>query len=164
MPSVSAPPGPVVNLTLPGQSGIVIIDGQPIVVVPTSPAPIVTVTQPQSSVSVTMGTSPIKVDSVSDQILFLQGVQGPPGPQGPPGIPGAGALIMVWGETPAGTVDGSNLNFSSANPYRATFLSVFLNGLKQRHPSDYTETGIQSFRFVNAPLPGDSLSIDYVQP
>jgi hypothetical protein len=33
-----------------------------------------------------------------------------------------------------------------------------------RRAADYTETGSQSFQFLSAPLSGDSLSIDYIQP
>jgi hypothetical protein len=93
-----------------------------------------------------------------------QGEPGPAGPQGPPGTDAAGALIMTWGETPIGVINGSNHDFSSVNPYRAGLLAVYLNGLRQRRTADYSETGSQSFSFVNPPLPGDSLSIDYVQP
>jgi len=94
-----------------------------------------------------------------------QGPQGPPGPQGPQGPPGTGTgAIQVWGETPAGAINGTNLNYTSANPYRPGLLAVYLNGLRLRRSADYTETGSQSFQFLNAPLSGDSLSVDYIQP
>jgi hypothetical protein len=70
---------------------------------------------------------------------------------------------MVWGETPTGAIDGANLHYASANPYSPGLLGVYLNGLRLRRAADYTETGTQTFQFLNAPLPGDSLSIDYVQ-
>jgi hypothetical protein len=88
---------------------------------------------------------------------------GQPGPPGPPGPPGSGALT-VWGETPSGNIDGVNRNYATAKSYTAGLLAVYLNGIRQRRPGDYVETGQQSFQFVNAPLPGDSLSIDYIQP
>lgn len=91
------------------------------------------------------------------------GATGPTGPQGPPGTSGA-ALKMVWGETPAGVVNGTNRSYTSANIYSPGLLGVYLNGLRQRHPDDYTETGSQSFQFVNAPLAGDQLTVDYIQP
>jgi len=94
----------------------------------------------------------------------IPGPQGPAGPQGPPGIPAPGALVMVWGEVPGGTINGTNLSFTTANPYRATLLAVYLNGLRQRRSADYSETGTQSFAFISAPLAGDSISIDYIQP
>jgi hypothetical protein len=71
-------------------------------------------------------------------------------------------ISSVWGETPAGAIDGVNRTYTSANPYIA--LGVYLNGLRLRHSDDYVETGNQSFQLLNAPLSGDSLSIDYIQP
>jgi hypothetical protein len=93
----------------------------------------------------------------------VQGEQGIQGPQGVPGIPGPGALIMTWGEIPTGAINGVNRTYSSVYPYRPNLLAVFLNGLHLRRTDDYLETGSQSFQFVNAPLSGDSLSIDYIQ-
>jgi hypothetical protein len=81
------------------------------------------------------------------------------------GAPGTGtAAIQVWGETPAGAIDGANLDYTTANAYSAGLLAVYLNGLRLRPAADYTETGSQSFQFINAPLAGDSLSVDYIQP
>jgi hypothetical protein len=71
-------------------------------------------------------------------------------------------ISNVLGETPAGAIDGVNRTYTTANPYIA--LAVFLNGLRLRHSNDYTETGNQSFQLLSAPLSGDSLSIDYIQP
>jgi hypothetical protein len=85
------------------------------------------------------------------------------GPQGPPGS-GTGGGATTWGETPAGAIDGSNTAYTSAHPFTSGLLAVYLNGLRQRSPADYSETGTQSFQFVNAPLPGDIVSIDYIQP
>jgi hypothetical protein len=73
------------------------------------------------------------------------------------------ATTNIWGETPFGPIDGTNLSYSSAHPYTSGKLAVYLNGLRLRPSSDYIETGSQSFQFLSAPLPGDSLSIDYVQ-
>jgi hypothetical protein len=79
--------------------------------------------------------------------------------------PAAGtALQMVWGETPGGTINGVNTNFTSVSAYRTNLLSVYLNGLRQRRTNDYTETGSNSFQFVSAPIAGDILSIDYMLP
>jgi hypothetical protein len=71
-------------------------------------------------------------------------------------------ISSVWGETPAGAIDGVNRTYTTTNPYIA--LGVYLNGLRLRHSDDYVETGNQSFQLLNAPLSGDSLSIDYIQP
>lgn len=90
---------------------------------------------------------------------------GPPGPMGPPGPSGGGGgtTQIISGETPTGAINGVNTNYTTAYPYVANTLAVFLNGLRQRRANDYNETGTQSFSFLSVPLPGDSLSIDYVQ-
>jgi hypothetical protein len=84
-------------------------------------------------------------------------------PTPPPASTGT-SIQITWGETPTGAIDGSNKSYTSVNPYRLNSIAVFLNGLRQRRTNDYTETGSNSFQFVNAPLPGDILSIDYTQP
>jgi hypothetical protein len=71
---------------------------------------------------------------------------------------------MMWGETPEGAIDGANRTFVSAYPFKAGCLAVYLNGIRQRAMNDYAELDTITFQFVSAPLPGDSLSIDYVQP
>jgi hypothetical protein len=85
-----------------------------------------------------------------------------PVPPGPP--PSSGPVQSVWAETPSGTIDGANRSYTTANPYTAGLLGVYLNGLRQRPSFDYSETGAQSFQFVNAPLAGDTISVDYIQP
>ena len=77
---------------------------------------------------------------------------------------GGTAPVMIFGEIPGGAINGVNKVFTSANAFRANSLGVFLNGLRQVRGGDYTETGASSFSFVNAPLAGDSISIDYVEP
>jgi hypothetical protein len=94
-----------------------------------------------------------------------QGITGPTGPPGPPGTGGVGgAATQVWSETPTGTIDGVNTSFTTAHAYSTGLLAVFLNGLRMRRSADYNETSSTSFQFINAPLSGDSLSVDYIQP
>jgi len=81
-------------------------------------------------------------------------------PSSTPPSGGAGSVV-VWGETPTGSVDGSNVVFSTANAYASGRLGVYLNGIRQRRPNDYSETGTQSFQFSSPPLSGDSVSVDY---
>ena len=71
---------------------------------------------------------------------------------------------LTWGEIPTGIIDGANKNYGTAGPYAANALAVYLNGIRQRRTNDYNETSNQTFQFLSAPLPGDSLSIDYIQP
>jgi hypothetical protein len=73
------------------------------------------------------------------------------------------AAIVVWGEIPTGSINSTNKSYTAAYPFVAGLLAVFLNGLRQRHPDDYSETTAQSFTFVNAPITGDSVSIDYTR-
>jgi hypothetical protein len=79
------------------------------------------------------------------------------------GIVGGGAVVEIWGETPTGSIDGVNTSFTTAYPHVANRLAVYLNGLRLRRSDDYIEISNQSFQFLSAPLPGDSLSIDYLQ-
>jgi hypothetical protein len=96
--------------------------------------------------------APFRVTAIAGNQLTILNV-----PQSTGG--GGASLQMIWGETPTGTIDGVNKNYGSAFPY--SLIAVFLNGLRQRLNNDYSQTGSQSFSFLNAPLPGDSLSIDY---
>jgi hypothetical protein len=81
-------------------------------------------------------------------------------------VGGGGGTVsgtLIYGEVPAGTVNGANKAFTTASAYRANLLSVFLNGVRQRRTNDYTETSNNSFSFVAAPVSGDILSVDYMQ-
>lgn len=87
-----------------------------------------------------------------------EGEAGAAGPAGPPGPAGG----MVAGETPFGSVDGTNIYFSTALVYSPNSLCVYLNGLRQQRLGDYTETGSQTFRFLEAPWLGSTVRVDYV--
>jgi hypothetical protein len=122
-----------------------------------APTPIAVRLLPSSTIDVALYSGP-----EIDVNYGHQGVQGPPGPMGPQGP--VGISQSVFGETPVGAINGTNLSYTSARPYSPGLLAVYLNGLRLRHSNDYTETGSQSFQFISAPLAGDSLSIDYIQP
>ena len=79
-----------------------------------------------------------------------------PGGQGPPGPPGDG--IVVFAETPAGDLDGSNVTFTTSQEFREETTAVYLNGLRE---TAYSETGSDEITLDDPPLPGDVLSIDY---
>jgi hypothetical protein len=72
--------------------------------------------------------------------------------------------LMMFGEIPGGLINGVNTDYTSAHAFYPASIAVFLNGLRQRRVNDYSEINTQSFRLVSAPLPGDSLSIDYLRP
>jgi PPE-repeat protein len=77
------------------------------------------------------------------------------------GTPTSG--VLIWGETPAGAINGTNKNFTTANSYAAGQLGVYVNGVRQRRPDDYAETSATTFQLVSAPLVGDILSVDYIK-
>lgn len=120
------------------------------------PIPVIT---KQINLSIGAASVQLKIQPINVLLPITGAESGLPGPPGP-----SGALQMVWGETPSGVINGVNMNYTTAYPYIAKLLAVFLNGLRQQRNNDYIETGSQSFQFLNAPLPGDSLSIDYTQP
>jgi hypothetical protein len=70
----------------------------------------------------------------------------------------------IYGETPSGALNGVNKTFTTLHAYSPNMLAVYLGGLRLRKPDDYTETGSNSFQLVTAPLSGDNLSVDYLQP
>jgi hypothetical protein len=76
---------------------------------------------------------------------------------------GDGAFSFVDSDSPAGTMDGANAQFTlSAAPNPASSLAVFRNGLLQKVGQDYTVSG-QALAFVSAatPQPGDTLLASY---
>jgi len=72
-------------------------------------------------------------------------------------------IVAVYGEIPAGAINGLNRDFSTAYIYVPTLLGVFLSGLRLRRTDDYLETGAQTFQLVTAPEVGDSICVDYMQ-
>lgn len=63
----------------------------------------------------------------------------------------------AYDETPGGTIDGSNKDFTLVNTPATGSLQVFLNGAFQTGGGeDYTLTGL-TITFVNAPLTGSIL-------
>jgi hypothetical protein len=77
------------------------------------------------------------------------------------GTPASG--VFIWGEVPTGAINGTNKNFTTLNTYAAGQLAVYLNGVRQRRPDDYTETSSSAFQLVSAPLSGDIVSVDYMK-
>jgi hypothetical protein len=73
-----------------------------------------------------------------------------------------GAPTFVDAETPGGTVDGVNLNFTLANTPSGSSLQLYRNGLYQTSGFDYNITGSTITFAVSAPpQPGDTLIANY---
>lgn len=63
-------------------------------------------------------------------------------------------------ETPSGTINGTNAEFTLANTPIAATVQVYLNGLLQEATDDYTLSGT-TVTFVSAPLAGDKIRAIY---
>jgi hypothetical protein len=80
-------------------------------------------------------------------------------------VPGVAALVtFVDTETPAGTIDGTNMTFTLANtPSPLASLKLFKNGVLLTRNSDYTLSGT-NITFASAavtPQSGDTLAASY---
>lgn len=71
----------------------------------------------------------------------------------------------VWNEVPAGSLNGSNRNFTLAeSPVPPASVLLFLNGLLQREgaDNDFVLTGTAiAFHVLNVPQVGDNLLVSY---
>lgn len=67
----------------------------------------------------------------------------------------------VWGEVPTGTINSSNTVFTTANTFRPGTVRVFLNGLRQKPTTQYSESAGNTITFVSAPTTGSTIIVDY---
>ncbi len=76
-----------------------------------------------------------------------------------------GGSGVSFGETPGGTLNGSNAIFTLAHTPVAPYVAIYRNGLRQAPAVDYTLTG-SSIQFLANSIPGGSetLLADYVFP
>jgi hypothetical protein len=65
------------------------------------------------------------------------------------------------GETPTGTVNGSNTVFTTSAAYKTGSLTVYINGLRQKKTTHWTETTSTTFTMNQAPATGDLVTVDY---
>lgn len=70
---------------------------------------------------------------------------------------------IVFGETPAGTINGSNATFTTAFDFVPGKVAVYVNGLLQKLITHYNTTGTKTIIFNDSPLPGDLIEVDYVK-
>jgi len=90
-------------------------------------------------------------------------VDGTSGPCGTGGGGGGSGATFVDGETPAGVVNGINLNFVlSQAPNPASSLELYRNGLLQKSGSDYSISGRDvTFTVPSIPVTGDTILAFY---
>jgi len=74
-----------------------------------------------------------------------------------------GSNSIITDETPTGLVNSANTVFTTSQPYVGSSLQVFINGIKQKRVTHYTETspGTGSFTMSDAPLTGDDIMVSY---
>lgn len=70
---------------------------------------------------------------------------------------------FVIGETPSGTINGSNATFTSLNDFIPETVEVFLNGVRQTLLGDYNTSGNTTILFVTSPGTGEVLRINYIK-
>lgn len=68
---------------------------------------------------------------------------------------------FVIGETPAGTINGSNATFTTAQGFEPASVSVFLNGVNIINGVDYITTGTNTILLNVSPVNGDYLRVNY---
>ena len=72
---------------------------------------------------------------------------------------GSGSFII--GETPAGTINGSNATFTTTQAFDPASVSVFLNGVNIINGVDYITTGQNTILLNVSPVNGDYLRVNY---
>lgn len=72
------------------------------------------------------------------------------------------AANFVFGETPAGLVDGVNVTYTLANTPTVGTVQVYKSGLRQKAVTDYTISG-GTITFGVAPAIGSVLLADYMK-
>lgn len=83
--------------------------------------------------------------------------------QGPAGPPGASGADIVVGETPSGTINGSNATFTSANDFIPESVAVFVNGLFQQRVTDFNTSGVRTITLAASPTAGEVVRINYTR-
>lgn len=70
---------------------------------------------------------------------------------------------ILTNQTPVETPNGTRTLFTLPNSdvYATGTLQVWLNGMLQRNPNDYTETSTSTITFVAAPLTSDIIQLSY---
>ena len=67
-----------------------------------------------------------------------------------------GSNSLITDETPSGAVNGSNTSFTTSRPYVPGSLEVFVNGVKQKRVTHFTETSPSTGAFTISDAPQSS--------
>ena len=115
----------------------------------------ITVSQ-SSSQAIAPSTSQMSIGAALAPPIILYPVPGAGGPRGAPGT-----NSQVVGEVPAGTQNGVNTVFTTANTFVAGTTVVYRNGLREYRGYGYTESLGTTITFSEAPLVDDMIELDY---
>lgn len=63
---------------------------------------------------------------------------------------------------PNGTINGTNLIFTTPTGFQIGTTEVYVNGVRQTLGTHYTETLPNTITFIDAPVAGDILQVDYI--
>lgn len=160
---------PAVQVFIPGATGYILAILDPagsVVIDQTNPAqPVIRAVTTPGATGPTGPIGPQGIPGIQGPIgptglTGSQGSIGATGPTGPQGIPGI-SVNFADGETPGGTVNGTNASFTlAAAP--GTSLHLYRNGLRQNPAVDYSISGSTiTFSSVSIPQSGDWLTADY---
>ena len=69
--------------------------------------------------------------------------------------------IDVFGETPMGTINGSNATFTSQYNFIPESLRIMVNGIRLNLLHEYTTSGLSTINLMVSPEVNDIILIDY---
>ena len=78
-------------------------------------------------------------------------------------VTGPSRSTEVYGELPAGPVDGMNATFVTSVPFRAGTERLYLNGVRQMRANDYVVIPPVTLTFVLPPRATDHVLVDYLR-
>lgn len=68
---------------------------------------------------------------------------------------------FVIGEMPSGLINGSNVQFTTAQSFVPETVQVFVNGVSQTLTVDYVTTGTTTILLSVSPIVGDYIRVNY---
>lgn len=90
------------------------------------------------------------------------GPKGDKGDQGEPGLDG-GISEFVFGETPAGLVNGSNATYTTAFDFVPESVVPSINGLEQKAGTHFITMGNDTIIFNDSPTTGEIITVTYIK-
>lgn len=70
---------------------------------------------------------------------------------------------IILGEIPTGLINGSNATYTTLFDFVPSKVAVYVNGLLQKKITHYNTSGTTTILFVDSPLTGDIIEVDYIK-